>query len=299
MSHAGVTSVRVRWNGLMWSMSYQPGGRRIAAGGSNAYPPDGDGADPTAEFVRLLLAVERLLGRRLWGGFDVRGALDAIPDERDRVEHLLLYAARAWADDFEADGGDPAALTEGKFERALLPYVQQLTAARRQVDVNGRMPHGWPQVGKLDLELTAPNPSIWIELKWAKAANTLHNCLWDAGKVAQAQREQTARHGYLLAGAPVGQWQSRRAPASLFDVSCHQGRSLVDDYFSWWEAWFTESQKTYPHRLPTPIVTVPVGRVRCEPPSGEPWLIKLARVEAPGDRVYTPAPRPSGDIPTR
>lgn len=285
-------------DGLMWSMTYELAGRRIAAGGSNAYPPDGDGTDPTAEFVRLLLAVGRLVGRQLWDGFDVRGALTAIPDERDRVEHLLLGAVRAWADDFEAGGGDPASLTETRFEQALLPYVTQLTAARSQVDVNGRMPQGWPQVGKLDLELTAPNPAAWVELKWAKTANTLHNCLWDAGKVAQAQRERAASHGYLLAGAPVRQWQSSRAPTSLFGVSCHEAESLVDDYPSWWQAWFTENQNTYPHKLPTPVVTMPVGQIRCAPPGREPWLITLARVEAPGYVDYTPAPRPSADFPS-
>ena len=280
-------------DGLTWSMQYEIAGRSIVAGGANAYPPDGGGTDPTADFVRLLVAVERLVGHRLWDGFDVRGALAEIPDERDRVEHLLLCAVRAWADDFEADGGDPAALTETRFEQALLPYAQRLSVARSQVDVNGRMPHGWPRVGKLDLELAAPQPGVWVELKWAKAANTLHNCLWDAAKLAQAQRERAAGRGYLLAGAPARQWQSQRAPTRLFGVSCHQGQALVADHVSWWQAWFDENQDTYPHAVPTPVVTVPVGQVGCVPPAGEPWLVKLARVEAPGDDEYVPAPRPS------
>jgi len=45
---------------------------------------------------------------------------------------------------------------------------------------------------------------------------------------------------------------------------------------------------TYPLELPTPIITVPVGEVRLTAPSG-PWLVKVARVEAPGTDSYAPS----------
>lgn len=49
------------------------------------------------EFKRLLLVIGRLLGFDVWPGIDPVDALAAIPDERDRVEHLLRAAIRAWA----------------------------------------------------------------------------------------------------------------------------------------------------------------------------------------------------------
>lgn len=43
-----------------------------------------------------------------------------------------------------------------------------------------------------------------------------------------------------------------------------------------------------PLELATPIITVPVGEVRLTAPSG-PWLVKVARVEAPGTDSYAPS----------
>lgn len=97
----------------------------------------------------------------------------------------------------------------------------------------------------------------------------------------------SAKYGYLLAGAPASTWARANRPSRLFGVSNHLGQSLVDDYPSWWGHWAQRNPGTYPLELPTPVVTVPVGEVRLTAPSG-PWLVKLARVEAPGTGSYTP-----------
>ena len=272
-------------DGLIWSAQHDLGVRPVRTGGANAYPPDGSGPEATPQFVRFLLAVERLVGRTLWPGFDLRGALGAIPDPRDRHEHALLAAVRAWGDAFEVGGGDPAGLTEPKFEKELLPHIQQLTSASCQVDVNGLMPD-WPRVGRLDLQLTPLDPPTWVELKWAKSASTLHNCLWDAGKLASAIRADAAKYGYLLAGAPAAVWRNGRGPTPLLDVSNHLGPSLVANYQPWWDGWCKENPKTYPWRIPTPVLTVPTGDVRLVGPSGSEWLVRLARVESPGSESF-------------
>lgn len=272
-------------DGLSWSMQLD-WLLRTEAGGANAYPPDGSG-DVTPEFVRLLLAAGRLLGFDVWPGFDSVDALAAIPDERDRVEHLLLAAIRAWADGLESARRDPGALTEPRFEVDLLPHLQRLTSARRQVDINGVMT-GWPRVGKLDVQLAGSSAPIWVELKWAKRAYDLHNCLWDAGKLAQALREGKAQYGYLVAGAPAREWKRANAPSQLFRVSNHQGDRLVADYPKWWPFWANENADTYPLELPTPVITVPVGRARVASTTGDGWVVRVARVEAPGNEHYQP-----------
>lgn len=273
-------------DGLSWSVQLD-WLLRTEAGGANAYPPDGSGPDVTPEFVRLLLVMGRLLGFDAWPGFDPLDALAAIPDERDRVEHLLLAAIRAWAAGTDGARSDPGALTEPKFEVELFPHLQRLIGARRQVDINEVMA-GWPRVGRLDIELAGSRAPIWVELKWAKRADTLHNCLWDAAKLAQALREGKAQYGYLVAGAPVTEWQRANPPSRLFGVSNHQADSLVGDYPKWWPFWADENANTYPLELPSPVITVPVGRVRVAGPDGHTWLIRVARVEAPGNHHYEP-----------
>ena len=274
-------------DGLMWSLKQTSFGATTLASGCNSYPPDGLGVDPTPEFVRMLLAVERLLGREVWPGFDVRTALEYIPDERDRIEHLLLHGLRSSAAKLELDGGDPRKIRETAFEQALFPHLAELGDARRQINIKGVL-RGWPGVGDLDIELGGKTAPTWVELKWAKQAGTLFNCLWDAGKLAQALREGRARYGYLVAGAPVAEWQ-KATPYSklLLGVSCHHDATLVTEYLKPWSDWLRENPNTFPIEMPTPVMTLPIGRVALDS-AGEPWQIHVARVEAPGTTTYSP-----------
>lgn len=281
----------VAFDAPLWKMVHETVGPPVKAGGAGAYPPAGDDG-VTPEFARMGLAAERLIERAIWGGFRSAKDLKTIPDERDRVEHLLLAALRAWGAEIEEAGTDPGALKEADLERGLAEQLSKLTTCRTQAAVNGRMAD-WPRVGAVDIELD--RPSTWVELKWVETANDLHNCLWDAGKVAQAQREGQAQFGYLVAGAPERQWRRGTAPTRLFDVSVWRGTSLVTEHPSWWTWWHDENANTYPLRLPTPVITVPVGQVRCAAPTGEEWVVKVARVEAPGTDSYVPPPRCSHD----
>jgi hypothetical protein len=279
-------------DGLMWSLVCD-GARKTAAGGCNAYPPDGT-IEITPQFTRCLLATERVFGRELWPGFPIAEALRDIPDDRDRVEHAILSATRTWAADQQVAGVDPRRLNENDVERALTPYLDALVPARKQRHIKGLL-NDWPGVGRLDIEIDSPTAPAWLELKWAKSASTLHNCLWDAAKLAVAQREGRASHGYLLAGAPDLAWNDARGPTHLFHISAHHGASLVDEHLTWWKGWFDENANSYPLRLPTPIVTVPVGRVFMRGSdnavAGEAWTLRLARVHAPGQDAFLPQPR--------
>ena len=280
-------------DGLRWTYSRQPDGPD-QAGGYNAYPPVGAGPEQTPEFIRLQLAVERLIGRQLWPGYDARAGLQTISDEDDRTQHLLLHALRCWAAEFEDAGGDPMAIRETAFEQTLAPHLRALVATRTQVQIKGLL-DGWPGVGSLDVELLEGDEAAWVELKWAKKADTLHNSVWDTAKLAQAIREHAAGSGYLVAGAPEAQWNKNTAYRRLFDVSCHHDTQLLTEYASSWRAWHAENTRTFPKVLPTPIITLPVGDVRFNAPDGEQWIIRVALVHALGTGTYSPLdyPQPS------
>jgi hypothetical protein len=282
-------------DGLNWEMQHKLGSRVDSdARGVNAYPPDGD-PDVTPEFLRMLLATERLFGRSVWPGFEMADALDDIPDERDRVEHLLLAGVRSWAEEAEEAGADPSAMKEIDFEKALLPHLRHLDAsARNQVTLRettrqSAMLDQWPGVGSLDIAVDVSSGPVWVELKWAKEADTLHNCTWDAAKLARAVRDRKASYGYLLAGAPVSEWDQELRCSGLFGVSTHLEDSIVSGYGEkWWPRFAKESQAAYPRLLPCPIITVPVGRVVVRSPKGVDWQVRLARVEAPGEAEFVP-----------
>lgn len=271
-------------DGLSWSLHYESLLSATVAGGANAYPPGGDGPDPTPQFVRLLLAMERLCGRMVWPVFDARHSLDHIPDDRDRIEHLLLSATRAWAHALESDQRDPSSIDEKGLEKGLLQHIQALDPrVDSQSPLRGGMAD-WPNVGPVDLRLARPGGDIWVELKWPKnRPNELHNCVFDAAKLAHAKRQGILRNGYLLAGMPTDGW-TKAAASRLFEVSAHLESTLIGDYRQWWNdpGW----QRVYPDRLPKPVITVPVGRVAFNAPSGAPWEVRIARVEAPGKATY-------------
>ncbi|UGS38795.1 hypothetical protein [Capillimicrobium parvum] len=273
-------------DGLAWSLRYVSQVDKVRSAGVNSYPPDGS-LEPTQEFVRLLLACERLVGRELWPGFDVGAALDDVPDERDATEHLILHAIRAWAAECEEAGQDPATLRESMFERALAAQLRRLTAVRTQVAIRGRLA-AWPRIGPLDIELGETTPPVWLELKWARQAGTLFNCLWDTGKLAQAVRETQARQGYLIAGAPIAAWREPTPYRDLLAVSVHAGDALVAGHPAEWLGWQTENPATFPISLPCPVFATRVGHVDLHA-GGEPWRIVVARVEAPGHATYDPS----------
>ncbi len=168
-----------------------------------------------------------------------------------------------------------------------MPHLVELGPAGRQINVKGRL-KGWPGAGALDIEIGGPSSPTWIELKWAKQAGTLFNCLWDAGKLAQAIREGQASYGYLVAGAPGAEWEKTTPYRELFSVSCHRDQELVTEHVKEWRRWWRENQNTFPIEMPAPVITVPVGRVAFDSATGQPWQIKVARVEVPGAATYSP-----------
>ncbi len=56
-----------------------------------------------------------------------------------------------------------------------------------------------------------------------------------------------------------------------------------------------ENPTTYPRKLPTPVMTAPVGRVRHFGSPGSAWELRLIRAESPGDETYAaPCPERPG-----
>jgi hypothetical protein len=273
-------------DGLLWSLTAS-GAISINAGGANAYPPDGD--RETSTFDRLLLAVERLLGRELWPSKPVQPP--PISDERDCIEHAVLAACRSWASANDPTASNPEGATEIRFEKALLPHLKKIIEADDQGSVfkQGEPSLDYWKPGKVDVVIEWARCRAWVELKWCKQKGTFGNCLWDAAKVSAALRQGRTRFGYLLVAAPVSIWAGALPlEARVTKVSCHRGASLVEDYPYWWGGWCEENRNTYPSELPTPVMTAPVGRVRYFGPPDSPWELRLIRVEAPGDETYAP-----------
>ena len=211
---------------------------------------------------------------------------------------LLLSAARQWLEKLADESIGLETLAERHLEAGLLEEVSVHRDAQKQVHLKRTAERpavleGWPGVGSLDLEFASKDGPVWAELKWAKSADYLFNCLWDTAKLARAVRNGVASAGYLVAGAPVSEWEKRVDYAEVFNFSGFDGASvtnLTPRFAACWDGWRRKNRETYPEELPCPVCTWPEGEVRSENVAGrEPWAIRVARVTAPGSStVKTP-----------
>ena len=138
-------------------------------------------------------------------------------------------------------------------------------------------PH-WPGVGKVDLEICAPNRT-WIECKWAD----LWNCPWDLAKMALAVRQGLCVRAYLLAAAPA-QFLRGGDGSEFFafgEFDAHD--DVLLRYRRYWLKWKGDV-KTRPLRLPAQIKTHPESQPRrFRLASGEWELRRMVEVLTPGD----------------
>lgn len=228
-----------------------------------------------------------ILGR----GWAIRPIGEATRSGRaeDMGGHLLAASTR-WLNSMEEEGTDLASLREGHFEYGLRDALAELRDTARQIRLKGnesRSPilEGWPGVGDLDIQITSDDGPVWAELKWAKGAGTLSNCLWDAAKLGCAVRDGVAATGYLVAGAPVSEWEKNVDYASLFSFSGFSRDSIFSynpRFAKCWRDWCEENENTYPIEIATPICTWPEGQVVAPNSAGKPWAVRVSRVTAPG-----------------
>ena len=162
---------------------------------------------------------------------------------------------------------------------------------------------GWVGLGLVDLVFRWPDRlPTFLELKCGSDENCLAFCVWDAVKLATGVLAGNAEAGYLLAGAPLAQWQRPILGTQLFDSRAWRTSSpeIRGDYSRWWWKWQTERKKGLPNfhipgRVAATFDTKKLGSFPFQI-AGTPWELRLARVEpAPGDwEHWQPLTSPNG-----
>jgi hypothetical protein len=198
----------------------------------------------------------------------------------------LLAGCADWLRELTNNSTNCADLQESDLKKALLGRLRETLSVESEVDVrgtedqDGRIPEWNP--GWVDLIAESDDGDAWIELKWAKDYSTLSNCLWDAAKLAGAVRAKAAAAGYLVAGAPAGEWEGSHPYGGLFTFQEWAGSSLVDAHPTSWRRWRRENIDTFPRQIVDPVQILPMGYVRGGP---DDWEIRIARVTAPGSKM--------------
>ncbi|MCB0829147.1 MAG: hypothetical protein KDB62_10105, partial [Solirubrobacterales bacterium] len=198
---------------------------------------------------------------------EIQGWLTERPGTGDRSARstgsLILACLEDWMKDVRVESAAFGAMDEKAFQVAL---GEQLAKSRDVVvekylknrgDGRPVLP-GWAP-GGLDLEVSGTDGPSWLELKWVKGYGDLYRCVWDLAKLATAVRYGIATEGFLVAGAPVAEWDKDHPYKELFRFSSHTGRSLFLGYEKDWREWYDERKSTYPTVIPSQISTVPVG----------------------------------------
>lgn len=274
-------------DGMEWRVQVSGDLRGVATGVGEA-PEPLPGLEGTDLLGRAQLALERLAGMELWPRTSPE-LLSSIRDPDARTEHALLMALRRWASALHVAGDLPQNRKEPGFQAELRPFLEEcFSEVALEIDLKASANRElaldrWPGLGRVDVMLgRSTERPVWVELKWGKSAGTLHNCAWDAAKLAEALRSQVASRGYLVAGAPASQWSKAGQAAQLFASKAWHSDEIVSGFASSWRTWLDEGGATGLVDLPSPLVTTPVGRVIVPVEHDEDWEIRVSRVDAPG-----------------
>jgi hypothetical protein len=126
----------------------------------------------------------------------------------------------------------------------------------------------FPSVGAFDLAIESQGgggPYLAVfELKWCRGPNDVWMCLWDVAKTGLAAATGRANAGYVIAGAPVEEWERRPLVAPLFDGVEFRPARVNEEYEKPWAFLLTGAKKARPRRLPSKITTQPLGAVRVQ-----------------------------------
>jgi hypothetical protein len=140
----------------------------------------------------------------------------------------------------------------------------------------------WPRLGWIDLAFVTPGRSpVALELKCSAGRDAVAACGWDALKLALLLSEHRVSAGYLVAAAPVDDWQRRinGAPmlgAELFADGHLDAFVIRARYMAWWKHWERLGDPT-PNAVPRTLRT----RAVCQAPfvvAGANWELRAAAV---------------------
>lgn len=138
---------------------------------------------------------------------------------------------------------------------------------------------GWIGLGNVDVVFRRPDLlPTFLELKCGAKSDSLGPCVWDAVKVAAGVLAGNAEAGYLLAGAPLAQWQKPILGAQLFDSRAWRtsGSEIRGAYSGWW--WMWQKGPHIPGRVAATFHTKKLDSFRFQI-AGTPWELRLAKVE--------------------
>jgi hypothetical protein len=194
----------------------------------------------------------------------------------DALKPALVSAAR----DLQQRSGP---IRERELEEAL---VAAYSAAGGPGSIVRQAPlslRGFRGVGNCDVAVVPGEGQrpILIELKWG--AGTLCNCAWDAVKLALALHERKAGAAYLVAGAPLADWNAKRRGADLFGSREWSTRDFMTFYakeFAFWR----RDVKTRPELLPEHFSTTEGVQLDMQV-AGTPWSLRSAQISSSGGLV--------------
>lgn len=141
-------------------------------------------------------------------------------------------------------------------------------------------PQHWPRLGRVDIALSAPHWTVFLELKCGSKKDALGPCAWDVLKCALALRQGTASHAYLLAATTSALWKVPLRGAEFFMAKCEwTAGKLRADYEDCWRQWERERKGYAPLRVPVHCATEFVAAEPFQIGAVE-WEVRLARVWA-------------------
>lgn len=147
----------------------------------------------------------------------------------------------------------------------------------------------WPRLGNIDVVLAwRDNAPVLMELKCGSGIDAIGECAWDAAKLALCLQREAGGAAFLLAGAPVADWQKPIRGTEFFSHGPHEA-ALVRVLYADWFRQFEGRDDPQPSALPRSWWTEHVHSAGFQV-GGINWELRLAQVFVSGKEL-TPWPR--------
>jgi hypothetical protein len=145
----------------------------------------------------------------------------------------------------------------------------------------------WPKVGTFDVAVrTAKGKGFeaLFELKWCHEQKKMSEALWDAWKLATAYKANLAPFVYLVAGAPLGLWESGHPFIEFWS----DGKwSASDLWTTYGNAGYGFAEGKGPTELPAGMKSKTIGTVPVHLDGPSDWALRCARITTTPGRVFS------------
>lgn len=207
----------------------------------------------------------------------------------DRAIDLYRRAADASGERLAAIATDEQIdrLREDRHLQPVFAVCLREAASADGETISPHLSHGlkreWPRLGRFDVSVRVERRDVVGELKCGIGPAKLDACAWDMAKLAFVLHHGVGSAGLLVACTDQRTWEASSLGSELLDTGVWDMADIRERYAAGFRRWEGDGYK--PNRVLRWARTTALHHAEPFDIAGEPWSIRLARVEPVSEEI--------------